>query len=219
MSGRFWHRTLGLMGVAVLLCGAAAVASAPEGEGWVALFNGKDLNNWVQRNGKATYHIEDDAIVGTTKPNSPNSFLCTKEQYGDFELVFEVKVDNELNSGVQIRSRSKGDYKNYRVHGPQVEIESAPGESGYIYSEGTGRGWLSQDRSTRDAFNNNEWNKYRVKAKGDRIQTWVNGKKIEDIKTPDSYKKGFIGLQVHGVGGRKDPLQVRWRNLYLRKLD
>ena len=90
-------------------------------EGFVALFNGKDLDNFEQRNGTAIYRIEKGGIIlGKTKEGSPNSFLCTKKQYGDFELMFEVKVDNQLNSGVQIRSASRGGKKSGRVRGPQV---------------------------------------------------------------------------------------------------
>ncbi|MGB0143523.1 MAG: 3-keto-disaccharide hydrolase, partial [Akkermansiaceae bacterium] len=81
---------------------------ADAGEGWNELFNGKNLEGWTQRNGTATYRIEGNAIVGKTMDGSPNSFLCTDKLYGDFELTFEVKVDNRLNSGVQIRSQTKG---------------------------------------------------------------------------------------------------------------
>ena len=72
---------------------------------WRPLFDGKTLAGWTQRNGTATYRVEDGAIVGTTKDGSPNSFLCTDRDYSDFELRFEVKVNDRLNSGVQIRSR------------------------------------------------------------------------------------------------------------------
>ncbi len=73
---------------------------------WIPLFNGKDLGNWKQRNGWAQYRIEGENIVGFTAVGSPNSFLCTQEDYSDFELRFEVKVDDGLNSGVHFRSKS-----------------------------------------------------------------------------------------------------------------
>ena len=71
---------------------------------WVSLFNGKSLEGWTQKNGWASYRVEDGAIVGKTAEGSPNSFLCSVHEYGDFELEFEVKVHNSLNSGCQIRS-------------------------------------------------------------------------------------------------------------------
>ena len=64
---------------------------------WISLFDGKTLKGWTQRNGTATYKVEDGGvIVGTTVEGSPNSFLCTDELYTDFELEFEVKVDNQV---------------------------------------------------------------------------------------------------------------------------
>ncbi|MGH7201184.1 MAG: 3-keto-disaccharide hydrolase [Planctomycetaceae bacterium] len=183
----------------------------------VSLFNGKDLAGWKQINGTATYVVEDGVIVGTTVEGSPNSFLCTTKDYGDFELEFEVKVDDRLNSGVQIRSHSKADFKDGRVHGPQVEIEAAPGEAGYVYSEGTGRGWLSQDRTKNNVFKTGEWNHYRVRAVGPRIQTWINGEPVADLTDEESYRSGFIGLQVHSFKG-DSPAQVRWRNIRIREV-
>ncbi len=70
--------------------------------------------------------------------------LCTKADYADFELRFQVKVDNGLNSGVQIRSKSLPEKDNGRVHGPQSEIEASPGEAGYVYGEATGRNGFPQ---------------------------------------------------------------------------
>ncbi len=88
---------------------------------YTPIFDGKTLKGWTQRNGTATYRVENNAIVGKTKEGSPNSFLCTDKLYGNFDLKFEVKVDNGLNSGVQIRSQTKDGPKG-RVNGPQVEI-------------------------------------------------------------------------------------------------
>lgn len=203
--------------LAAAVMAAVALPVAAEGDdGWIKLFNGENLEGWEKHGGEAEYWVEDGAVVGESRPNTPNTFLCTEREFDDFELLFEVKVDDALNSGVQIRSGIKG---SDRVYGPQVEIESAPGESGYIYGEATGRGWLSQDRSKKEAFKNGQWNKYRVVAKGDNIKTWVNGEPIADLTDDKMRTEGFIGLQVHGVGGREDPLRVSWRNIRIRPLD
>jgi hypothetical protein len=182
---------------------------------WTSLFNGKDLSGWTQHNGSATFRAEEGTIVGKTAEGSPNSFLCTKTTYGDFDLVFEVKVDDALNSGVQVRSQSLPDYENGRVHGPQVEI-AVGGPAGYVYSEGTGRGWISQERPGTEAFRPGEWNRYHVKAEGDRIRTWINGQAITDIRDAESPREGFVGLQVHGIARGTGPFEVRWRNLAIR---
>ena len=190
------------------------------------LFNGKDLVGWTQRNGSAVYKVENGEIVGTTAEGSPNSFLCTDKFYGDFDLSFEVKVDNELNSGVQIRSQTLGGYRG-RVHGPQVEIEATGipkgGEAGYIYGEAAG-GWMTplQHRAKHKHFKDGEYNSYRVLAKGPNIKVWLNGKLVTDLTDRDKFKaypSGFIGLQVHSIKLGTGPYTVRWRNLSLINLD
>ena len=181
------------------------------------LFNGKDFTGWKQINGTAKYEVVEGTIVGTTVEGSPNSFLCTTKNYGDFELEFEVKVDTPLNSGVQIRSNSLAEYQDGRVHGYQVEI-STNGEAGFIYDEAR-RGWLSTDRNNeaaRAAFKDGEWNKYRVVCQGDSLKTWINDVPVADVKD-DLTATGFIGLQVHSYQADK-PAQVRWRNIRLKDL-
>ena len=195
----------------------------PNGKkGWSSLFDGQTLRGWSQKNGTAGYTVEKGVILGTTSEGSPNSFLCTTRDYRDFELTFEVKVDDDLNSGVQIRSRSLETFKSGRVHGPQVEI-STNGNAGWVYGEALGGGWLSQDRSdekARGAFNKGEWNKYRVSAQGNRIRTWINGIPVANLEgDEESFKEGFIRLQVHGVKRDTGPFEVRWRNIYLKSLD
>ncbi|WP_164102204.1 family 16 glycoside hydrolase [Candidatus Laterigemmans baculatus] len=197
---------------------SASAPPEPGTAGWMPLFNGQNLQGWAQKNGTARYTVEDGVIVGRTTVGSPNSFLCTERDYHNFELSFEVKLDEGLNSGVQIRSKSLSSVKNGRVHGPQVEIESSPGEAGYLYSEGTGRNWLSKSHSIENAFQNGQWNQYLVRAVGPRLQTWVNGQKIEDLSDKESSQEGFLGLQVHSIGKDEGPFEVRWRNLQIRPL-
>lgn len=207
----------------VLVLGWASLVSSVRGDDgdWVELFDGKTLDGWVQHNGTAKYRVADGCVVGTTNEGSPNSFLCTKKSYGDFELKFEVKVDDALNSGVQIRSASKKDFNDFRVHGPQVEI-ATNGTAGFVYGEGLGTGWLSEDRSDekkQSAFKKGKWNSYRVLAVGSSVKTWVNGVAVADLEeTKTGMKSGFIGLQVHGIGAGAGPYEVRWRNIKLQDL-
>lgn len=199
----------------------ACLLAAPADKGdFVPLFNGKNLDGWEQRNGTATYRVDGDCVVGKTSEGSPNSFLCTTKEYGDFELKFEVKLMNkELNSGVQIRSKSKGDTKEGRVHGPQVEI-STDGKAGYVYGEGLTTGWLAiKAPKSTEAFKNSDWNEYRVVAQGKSIKTWINGTLIADITENETgMMKGFIGLQVHGIAKGTGPYEVRWRNIVIREI-
>jgi hypothetical protein len=190
-------------------------------EGFAPLFDGKTLSGWERHNGTATYSIEEDAIVGRTSEGSGNSFLCTQKEYGDFELTFEVKVDDALNSGVQIRSSVCAERQG-RVHGPQVEI-ATNGTAGFIYGEGLDTGWLSEDRSdekAQAAFKKGEWNEYRVVADGNHIRTWVNGVPVADLQEEKTgMDSGFIALQVHGIGRGEGPYEVRWRKLLIKELN
>lgn len=202
-----------------LLALPIALSAAEPGE-WVDLFDGKDLDGWTQRGGEAKYRVEDGAIVGTTVPKTPNSFLCTERNYANFILELEFKVDPTLNCGVQIRSNSLPDYKDGQVHGYQVEIDpSDRGWSGGIYDEGR-RGWLddlSDNPAARYAFKQNDWNRFRVEAVGDRIRTFVNGVPAADL-VDDMTSTGFVALQVHGIGNREETLEVRYRHIRIQDL-
>ena len=165
---------------ALIFTGSAFAAEA------VSLFEGKTLAGWKQNNGTAKYEVVDGTIVGTTAEGSPNSFLSTEKHYGDFELEFDVKVDDALNSGVMLRSQTKDGKPDGRVNGPQVEIGG-----------------------------------YKIIAKGPRIQVWINGEAVEDLtdeKVFASHPKGFLSLQVHGIGKGKGPYKVAWKNITIKEL-
>ncbi|NIP28150.1 MAG: DUF1080 domain-containing protein [Phycisphaerae bacterium] len=218
----------------IVICTSASAEEKKTEGGWRNLFDGKTLDGWEVRGGFAKYRVENGEIVGTSVEGSPNTFLCTKKQYGDFFLEFEVKCDPQLNSGVQVRShvykkdttlemlrrgqKRKVIRKAGHVYGYQVEISNErTGSSGGIYDEARKGMWLYDikgDAKARKAFKNNQWNKYRVACIGDSIKTWVNGVPCSDLRDPID-QVGFIGLQVHSVRSEK-PLEVRWRNIRIQ---
>ena len=226
---------------AIFGCSVPESAGRKGNEKWESIFDGKTLNGWIQRGGKARYHVEASSIVGTTADRNHNTFLCTEKMYSDFVLEMDFKVDMGLNSGVQIRSNSFKEYKNGRVHGYQVEIDSsrkpyakeprnllangkvAPDSeprswTGGIYDEAR-RGWLNKltkNEKARRAFKSNEWNHFRIEAIGNSIKTWLNGVLAADL-VDSMTSTGFIGLQVHSTKSEK-PLQVRWRNIRIQNL-
>lgn len=223
--------TLALAGLLAL--GSCGGPAAPAG--YVALFNGKDLNNFDVRNGTATFRVENAEIVGTTVEGSPNTFLSPKQEFADFVLEFEVKTDPRLNSGVQIRSHEYADntptriwngtewvereQKKGRFHGYQVEVSNEQAaNSGGVYDEAR-RGWLYEPTVENNpacaaAFKDNEWNSYRVIAEGVRIQTFVNDVPCTDLIDPLDLS-GHIGFQVHSFRG-ETPAEVRFRNIYIK---
>jgi len=194
-------------------------AQTPQKVEWKNLFNGKDLNGWKQLNGRASYSVQNSEIIGTTVFNEPNSFLATEQEYGNFILELELLVDTSMNSGIQIRSLSKPDYQNGRVHGYQVEVDpAARAWSGGLYDEAR-RGWLyplELNSAAKKVFKNNRWNKFRIECFGHTIRTWVNGipaAHVVDAETP----KGFIALQVHSINNAKQAgKQIRWRNIRIK---
>jgi hypothetical protein len=222
-------RPITLFNTLLILGIGTALAPADAAE-WKPLFDGKTLSGWKQRGGMAKYRVIDGEIVGSSVPNTGNSFLCTEQDYGDFVLEIEFKVDPKLNSGIQIRSHCFDDAKELehngkvlkipagRVHGYQVEIDpSDRAWTGGIYDEGR-RGWLNdlkENEPARKAFRQGEWNKFRIECRGESIKTWLNdvpATDLNDTMTPS----GFIALQVHGVGSNADPLEVRWRNIRIK---
>lgn len=220
-EGRTMLRTFTLILTALMVVFALPVAPAQTtATQWQSLFNGENLDGWIRRGGTADYRVEEGAIVGTTAPNTPNTFLCTERDYGDFILELECRVDPALNSGIQIRSLSDPNYQRGRVHGYQIESDpSDRAWSGGIYDESR-RGWLvnlEDNEAGRRAFRRDDWNHYRIVAVGDTIKVWVNGiptAHLIDTMTPT----GFIALQVHATDSR-EPLEVRWRNIRILPLD
>lgn len=184
---------------------------------WVLLFDTETLNGWTQKGGEATYEVREGTIVGTTVPNTSNSFLTSDKMYRDFILELEYKVDSSMNSGIQIRSNSYPHYRDGRVHGYQIEIDpSDRAWSAGIYDEGR-RGWLhpisDENIDAKQAFKQNDWNHYRIEALGDTLKTWINGIPASHL-VDDQTASGFIGLQVHSINGKqKAGTEVVWKNI------
>jgi quinoprotein glucose dehydrogenase len=173
-------------------------------------------------NGAHTYTVEDGAIVGRTVESSAsmNSFLCSLQEFDDFELELETTVDRITNQGIQIRTQVRpvqGEGRGFessagRVNGPQVEVRrfyKGQPTTGMLYGEALGTDWLSS-RQKIDVGHphliDEGWNKLRIVAQGPRIQTWVNGQLVEDLVNEQVYKthkRGFIALQIHGVSERE----------------
>ncbi|QGY47414.1 DUF1080 domain-containing protein [Maribellus comscasis] len=205
--------------LSVLLILASGMTFA-QNDNWTYLFNGKDLTGWKQLNGEARYEVVDGVIVGTTVLNTPNSFLCTEKDYSDFVFEVDLLVEENMNSGIQFRSESKPEYNNGRVHGYQCEVDpSDRAWSAGIYDEAR-RGWLyplDLNPEAKPALKMGEWNHYRIECIGNSIKTWLNGvacAHVIDHMTP----KGFIALQVHGIGNNEEKVghQIRWKNVRIK---
>ena len=202
---------------ATLLCFTAAHAQEADGH---RLFDGETLDGW--EDDSTSFRIEDGAIVaGTLDASIPNNaFLCTTEDYADFELRLQAKLIGEGdNAGVQFRSRRVPDH--HEVSGYQADMGSVsrewfnefagedsaaaePDEKaliwGALYDE-TRRNrflaWADPD-AVADVLNAEDWNDLVVRAEGPRIQIWVNDlQTIDYTETSHIPASGAICLQIH----------------------
>ncbi len=229
MSGSFRLKTNMRKIFLLMFLFTASVFSLRAAEKWVALFDGKTLDGWTARGGKAKYEVKDGAIVGTTVEGSENTFLC-KGPFSDFVLEADILCDKELNSGIQIRShvyekdtpqpsQPKRIRKTGEVYGYQCEVTTQDkGVSGNFWDEGRNTKWWDELKpAAKQAFKDGEWNHYRIAAQGDHIRSWVNGVACADFHDPTD-ASGFIGLQVHGIRAGTGPFQVRFKNIRIHEL-
>ena len=201
----------------VLMAQMAGAADKPVG---TPLFDGKTLDGWKTLGGGADYKVIDGAIVGSSRPGVPNSFLVTEKTFGDFILDLDVRQDvGPTNSGVQFRSLSTPEFENGRVHGYQTDIDPSERQwSGGIYEEAQ-RGWFytgEMNPPGKSLYKFGEWNHYRIEAIGPRLRVWINGKPAADV-IDDATASGFIGLQVHSIEKPEDAGRTTtWKNLNIQ---
>ena len=166
-------------------------------------FNGQNLAGW--RGTPGLWSVEQGEIVGRSPGLKRNEFLANDLLLEDFTLEFEVKLTpNTENSGVQFRSEvlPQGE-----VGGYQADIGA--GWWGKLYEE-HGRGLL-WDKPGDPHVRPQEWNRYRIVARGSRIQTFLNDQPCVDLDDPPGARRGIIALQLHS--GKA--LEVRFRNFQL----
>lgn len=204
--------------IGVVSCNRSAETEKDISQKWTKLFDGKTLDGWYTKGGDADFKVEDSIIIGSSvyDPEGKSTFLITNKKYDDFILELEYKVDSTMNSGIQIRSNILPYYQNGKVHGYQIEIDpSDRAWSSGIYDSGR-RGWLvplDENAKGQKAFKQNQWNKIRVEAIGDTIQSWLNGIPAANL-IDDKTHSGFIALQVHGIGkDAEEGKRIMWRNI------
>ena len=215
--------------------GAAPAAAAPE-QGFVPIFNGKDLAGW-DGNPKF-WSVKDGAIHGETTKENPtkgNTFCIWRAGLvGDFELRLTYRMTGG-NSGIQYRSRDLG---NWVVGGYQAEIANDAGRDGYIYEEKGKRGrmclvgekvvWGKDGKKQvtgsvgdlekiKASYKKSDWNEYRIVVVGNHIQHFINGVQIIDFTDEDEANRsmsGILAVQIHAGG----PMITEFKNIRLKKL-
>lgn len=192
-----------------------AVSLAAEPDGDVSLFDGKSIKGW--EGDLKVFRIEEGAIVGGSlkRDNPRNEFLCTEREYGDFELTLKFKVLGKgANAGIQIRSRRIPNH--HEMIGYQADL----GDNywGSLYDESRRNKILAaaDAQAVAEVLKRDDWNEYRIRCEGKRIQLWLNGLKTVDYTEPDDQidERGLIGLQIHGG----PPSEAWYKDISLREI-
>ena len=210
---------------ALALLGISSFALAEEKQ----LFNGKDLTGWEGRkdlwsvkDGAITGQTLPD------KPIKNNTFLVWEGEVADFELTFKYRIVAG-NSGMQYRSKvvSQNDETGPIVGVYQADFEAGKTYSGINYEE-RGRGILAlrgeRTKLTADpadknkmiktvvgptektseelqaSIKNEDWNEYRIVAKGNKLQHYINGHMTSEVLDEHAERataKGKLALQLH----------------------
>lgn len=166
-----------------------------------AVFNGRDLTGWHARGG-GEWVVEGGTLVGRNGPGH----LFTDAQWTDIEFRAFVKVNTRGNSGMYLRTVPRPENPDTWPLGyeSQVDNHDPRNYTGCIYD----RAWPeAQDGPlTRD----NAWFDYRVRAVGNRIQTWINGVPMVDAQL-DNFSVGHMALQTHHPGN-----EIMYRDIQVR---
>ena len=196
---------------AAILFNSVAVAD----EGFKSMFDGKTLDGW--EGNLKMFRVEDGAIVaGNLKSKIPhNEFLCSKKEYGDFELRLKVKaIGKGVNAGIQFRSKRVPNH--HEVSGFQADVGKA--WWGKLYDESRRNKMLAgEGEDNSKLVKDGEWNDYVIRCKGNHIQLFLNGTKTVDYteKDPEIATKGVIGLQIHGG----PPSEAWYKDISIKTLD
>lgn len=184
-----------------------ALAASPKK---ASLFNGKDLTGW-KIYGTEKWYVDKGQLVCESGPDKKYGYLATNKFYKNFDLSVEFLQESDGNSGVFFRSTIEGT----KIAGWQCEVAPKGKDTGGIY-ESYGRGWLIQIPDEKEnILKPGKWNKLRIKAVGDKIQTWLNGELMTDFSDAKiGAANGSVALQIHDGGG----IKVRWRKLKIIEL-
>ncbi|QDT53353.1 hypothetical protein Pan44_13700 [Caulifigura coniformis] len=217
----------------LVLSAASATAFAQESK---SLFDGKTLDGW--KGDPAVWSVKDGALTATTSEGQLkyNTFLVWQGgDVKDFELTAKYKMVGG-NSGIQYRSKLV-DPEKFIVAGYQADIDSKPRYTGINYSEKTGRNILAERgqkvtigadgkkevESIGDAaelqkkIKMEDWNDYRIVARGNRLQHFINGdlmSEVIDNETDKAANSGVLALQAH----TGPPMTVQFKDITIKEL-
>lgn len=199
--------------VAALAVGACSSDPEPHGR---SLFDGETFEGWDDA--RDAFRIENGSIVAGTldEPIPRNEFLCTLEEFDDFELRLEFRLIGEgANAGVQFHTERIPD--DHEVIGYQADM--GDGWWGALYDESRRNRLLAEpDFPVLDSLINYEgWNEYVIRVRDGRTQLFINGSQTIDYTETeeDIPQSGKLCVQIHSG----PPSEAWYRNITLRELD
>ena len=178
-------------------------------QGWVPLFNGKDLAGW-KNYGEEKWLVENGEILGQAVTKA-YGYLGTEKTYKDFEMRGKFKAEGTGNSGIFYHASITGT----TINGVQVEVDPRPNmHTGGLYETG-GRQWIVWPNPKGEkAMKAGDWNDVRFSVRGNHVITWVNGVLALDYTDPSpKFADGIIALQLHAGGEGR----MRFKDLYIRE--
>ena len=198
-----------------LIAGLTTLVQAAPENGWVALFNGKDLSGW-KKNGDEKWIVDKGTILCESTANK-YGYLTTDKTYRDFDLRLKFKGEAAGNSGLFLHARITGIDPEHGpdIEGLQVEVDPGVGKhTGGLYESG-GRGWVAMPKAEGEAaLKAGEWNDLEVSVRGNHIVVRLNGVQVTDYNDASpKFSDGVIGLQIHTGGGVK----MRWKDTYVKE--
>ncbi|MBN1343837.1 MAG: DUF1080 domain-containing protein [Phycisphaerae bacterium] len=188
---RFVGRGAGV--AAALLAATASVLLA--GQGFVPLFNGKDLTGWKPTGKPEAWSVRNGMIECDGRGGG---WLLTEKTYGDFILKLQYKVSPGCNSGVAIRCAPKKP----GFTGMELQILDDFGgrankhSSMSVYSSITVKKHMSRPAG--------QWNDVQVTCRGPKLKVIWNGELVQDVdldahrELAKRLRRGHIGVQDHG---------------------
>lgn len=197
----------------LLLLTSAASAQTP-------LSDGKTFTGW-EGDTTTQWRIEDGAFTSGSleKKQTRNDYLATTKEFGDFELTLKWKLEGTegfVNGGVQFRSKRLAP-PSHEISGFQADLGA--GHDGALYDNARRRTTLlrpSEEVLEKARKPLGEWNDFRIRAEGSRIQIWLNGVQTVDYTETDAAiaTTGIIALQIHG----NSTAIVRYKDIAITEL-
>ncbi|AWE54143.1 ThuA domain-containing protein [Streptomyces nigra] len=179
--------------------------------GYTSLFDGGGTTGWRQA-GPGGFTLADGTL--TSHGGLGLLWYDAKEFTGDYSLKLDWRMSGDDNSGVFVGFPASDDPWSAVDNGYEIQIDatdSADRTTGAVY------GFKSADLAARDAALNppGSWNTYEIRVTGERLELFLNGRKINDFTNTDparSLRQGHIGLQNHGDGD-----EVAFRNIRIKQ--